>query len=208
VLVGPLVHFRATLLAPHVFLRVQVETQIGGLKSIRDDRPPERIQHVVIDEASAQRCAQGDAAKDHRGGRLKMASQDDVRRIALSLPDVIQEDNNFRFAVMDRENGKCSFHTQSFVWGWSERIHPKKPRVARSDVMAFRVADLGQKEMLVSADSEKFFADAHYNGFAVVHARLPAIDIEELAELITDAWRCLAPSLLVSDFDERSDRQK
>jgi len=55
--------------------------------------------------------------------------------------------------------------------------------------------------MLIAADPEKFFTEPHYNGFPAVLVRLPAIDDEELAELLTDAWRCLAPRALVKAFD-------
>src|ERR1700678_1283568 len=110
-----------------------------------------------------------------------MASQDDVRRIALSLPEVVQEESGFRFAVMDREKGRYSFHTQAFVWVWNERVQPKKPRVPHPDVIALRVANEGEKEMLLAADEEKFFTDPHYNGFSVILVRLPVIEVAELA---------------------------
>jgi hypothetical protein len=52
--------------------------------------------------------------------------------------------------------------------------------------------------MLLAADPDKFFTEPHYNGFPAVLVRLPAIDTGELAELITDAWRCQAPHALVA----------
>jgi hypothetical protein len=127
-----------------------------------------------------------------------MASQQDVRRIALSLPETVQEESGFAFAVLNRGKRK------GFAWVWQERIQPKKPRVPRPDVIALRVADEAEKEMLLAADAEKFFTEPHYNGFPAVLVRLSAIDADELAELITDAWRCQAPRSLVNDFDERS----
>ena len=64
------------------------------------------------------------------------------------------------------------------------------------EVLAVRVADLAEKEELLAADPDKFFTEPHYNGFPAVLVRLPAIDAGELAELITDAWRCQAPRAL------------
>jgi hypothetical protein len=127
-----------------------------------------------------------------------MASQEDVRRIALSLPETVQEETGFAFAVLNQGKRK------GFAWVWQERILPKKPRVPNPDVIALRVADESEKEMLLAADTEKFFTEPHYNGFPAILVRLPAIDADELAELITDAWRCRAPRSLVSDFDELS----
>jgi len=38
-----------------------------------------------------------------------------------------------------------------------------------------------------------------------VLVRLATIGVDELAELITDAWRCQAPPSLISDFDARGE---
>src|SRR6266536_1993398 len=113
-----------------------------------------------------------------------MADQSDVRRIALSLPETSEVEGRFAFSVRNRDKQK------GFVWAWNERVVPKKPRVPRSDVLAVRVADLDVKDLLLAADTEKFFTEPHYNGFPAVLVRLPAIDVDELAALITEAWRC------------------
>ncbi len=129
-----------------------------------------------------------------------MADQDDVRRIALSLPGASEGADHFAFSVHNRGKEK------GFAWAWNERVTPKKPRVPRSDVLAVRVAGQQAKEMLLAADAAKFFTEPHYNGFPAVLVRLPAIDVDELAELITDAWRCQAPRSLVDSFDDNQGR--
>jgi hypothetical protein len=126
-----------------------------------------------------------------------MASQEDVRRIALSLPETAQAETGFAFSVLNRGKQK------GFAWVWQERILPKKPRVPCPDVIALRVADEAEKQILLAADAEKFFTEPHYNGYPAILVRLPAIEVDELAELITDAWRCMAPRTLVSEFDAR-----
>jgi hypothetical protein len=128
-----------------------------------------------------------------------MATQDDVRRIALSLPETSEDESNFAFAVMTQGKSK------GFAWVWQERIVPKKPRVPNPDVIALRVADEAEKQMLLAANAEKFFTEAHYNGFPAVLVRLPAMDVAELAELVTDAWRCQASRSLVRDFEARDE---
>jgi hypothetical protein len=55
--------------------------------------------------------------------------------------------------------------------------------------------------MLLASDPDKFFTEPHYNGFPAVLIRLPAIEADELRELITDAWRCQAPRGLVRDAE-------
>jgi hypothetical protein len=89
---------------------------------------------------------------------------------------------------------------RGFAWAWNERIEPKKPRVPNPEVLAVRVASVAEKEELLAADPEKFFTEPHYNGFPAVLVRLPAIDAGELAELITDAWRCQAPRALAAEL--------
>ena len=123
-----------------------------------------------------------------------VADQDDVRRIALSLPETVEAEDHFGFRVRNKA-GRSG--TKQFAWAWNERVTPGQPRVPRPDVLAVRVAGQAEKEMLLAADAGKFFTEPHYNGFPAVLVRLAAVGEEELRELITDAWRCQAPRDLV-----------
>jgi hypothetical protein len=129
-----------------------------------------------------------------------MADQDDVRRIALSLPDTVEDDDRFAFSV--RGTGKAK--PKGFAWVWLERVHPKKARVPQPEVLAIRVDGLAEKEELLASGADKFFTEAHYNGYPAVMVRLAAVDVDELEELLTDAWRCQAPPKVVRAFDDRS----
>jgi hypothetical protein len=126
-----------------------------------------------------------------------MADQNDVRRIALLLPETSEAAGHFAFSV--HNNGK----ERGFVWAWNERVEPRKPRVARADVVAIRVADQVDKEALLATDAEKFFTEPHYNGFPAILVRLPLIDVDELEELIVDGWCCQAPKALVESFQAK-----
>jgi hypothetical protein len=125
-----------------------------------------------------------------------MADQDDVRRIALSLPATTEETAGFRFRV----EGK------GFAWVWLERAAPDAPRVPNPGVIAVRVANETEKDALLSLDEDVFFTEPHYDGFPAVLVRLPAIDPDLLRDALTAAWRCQAPKRLIRAFDEaRSD---
>jgi hypothetical protein len=124
-----------------------------------------------------------------------MAEQSDARRIALSLPKTLEGDDTFAFSVL--KGGK----QKGFAWVWMERVEPNRPRVPNPDVLAVRVANAEEKEMLLSSDPEKFFTEPHYHGFPAVLVRLAAVAVDELEELLTDAWRCQAPRSLVKAFD-------
>jgi hypothetical protein len=119
-----------------------------------------------------------------------MATQSDVRRIALSLPGAEEARERFAFSVPNK--GKL----KGFVWVWMERIVPKKPRVPNAGVIAVRVPNSGQKDLLLSAEPAKFFTEPHYDGFPAVLVRLDAVSVADLEMLITDAWRCQAPAEL------------
>jgi hypothetical protein len=119
-----------------------------------------------------------------------MATQADVRRIALSLPETEEAPNHFAFSV--RNKGKL----KGFVWVWMERVDPKKARVPQPKVIAVRVASLEDKDILLALDPKKFFTEPHYNGFPAVLVRLPAVSARELKPLITEAWRCQAPKVV------------
>jgi hypothetical protein len=68
--------------------------------------------------------------------------------------------------------------------------------VPNPGVIAVRVANLGQKDLLLSADPVKFFTEPHYNGFPAVLVRLKAVTVADLKMLIEEAWRCQAPPAL------------
>ena len=124
-----------------------------------------------------------------------MATQDDVRRIALALPQVEEGEDHFAFSVPTR--GK----QRGFAWVWMERVAPKKPRVAQPAVLAIRVANIEEKEALLALGDECYFTEPHYNGFPAILVRLAAIEVDELEALLIDAWRCMAPKPLVAEYD-------
>jgi hypothetical protein len=117
-----------------------------------------------------------------------MARQEDVRKIALSLPGSSEEAGRFAFNVENKGKQK------GFVWVWLERVEPKKPRVPRPDVIAVRVRDQAEKAALLAGAPEVFFTEPHYNGFPAVLVRLPKVTPAQLRKLITDAWRCQSPA--------------
>ena len=126
-----------------------------------------------------------------------MADLSDVQRIALALPDTSLDDDRIAFSVNNKGKRK------GIAWVWMERIHPKKARVPNLSVLAIRVRDLAEKDMLLAARPSALFTEPHYNGFPAVLIRLAAIDVDELEGLLRNAWRCQAPAALVRSFDEQ-----
>ncbi|HET7531790.1 MAG TPA: MmcQ/YjbR family DNA-binding protein [Nocardioidaceae bacterium] len=115
-----------------------------------------------------------------------MADENDVRRIAATLPETEVD-------VDGAGQLKVTFRGKLLAWTWLERPDPKGPRVPNPSVLALRVAGQGEKEELLASEPRIFFTEPHYDGYPAVLARLDAIDADELGELITDAWRLRAP---------------
>lgn len=123
-----------------------------------------------------------------------MASQDDVRRIALALPGVVEGTDRFEFSVLNRGKWK------GLAWIWSERVEPKKPRIPRPGVVAIRVGGEEVKDFLLHAAPEVFFTEPHYNGFPAILVRLDTIGIDQLESLLIDAWHIQAPKALIREY--------
>jgi hypothetical protein len=138
---------------------------------------------------SLDRIAGGNSSvtADHVASN-EMATQDDVRRIALSLPDTSEDADAFRFWVAGK----------AFVWAWRERIHPKRARVPSQDVIAVRVSHEFEKATLIDMDPAVFFTEPHYDGYPAILVRLAAIDLDLLEVILTDGWRSRAPKRLVA----------
>ncbi|HJY02520.1 MAG TPA: MmcQ/YjbR family DNA-binding protein [Streptosporangiaceae bacterium] len=120
-----------------------------------------------------------------------MADADDVRRVALALPDVEEIDSDgFDFRV----GGK------GFVWSYPERL-PGQRRVIRTDIAVLFVGDEAEKQALLLGEPEVFFTAPGYDGWPLVMLRLAQVDIERLTELVTDAWRMRAPRDLAGELD-------
>ena len=117
-----------------------------------------------------------------------MVDVDTARRLALELPQAkdCSDDRRLAFEIAGR----------GFAWSYNERVHPKKPRVPRLDVLAVR-CPIERKEMLIEAAPETFFDDDHYRGFPAVLVRLAEVQEAELAALLADAWRIQAPKRLL-----------
>ena len=119
-----------------------------------------------------------------------MATQADVRRVALALPETVEEEGRFAFGIP--KDGKI----KGIAWVWLERIVEKKPRVPNPAVLAVWVDSLATKDAMIMAEPKKFFTEPHYNGYPAVLVRLAEVQAPELRQLLQDAWRCQASAAL------------
>jgi len=111
-----------------------------------------------------------------------MVTEDDVRRIALSLPATSERTYNRLPAFQVRKH--------LFI-----RIHEIP------DVLLVGCVDLEERNELLTAEPERFFITPHYDGYPAVLVRLAEIDVDELTELVTESWRLCAPKRLLAAWD-------
>lgn len=124
-----------------------------------------------------------------------MATREDIRRIALSLPGVSEGGNDFGFSVQVKGKPK------GFVWSWKVRVDPKKGRVPHDSWVAVAVTNLSAKEALLASDQAVYFTEPHYNGYPAVLVRTENIGLEELEDLLIEGWRKFASKALIAEFE-------
>ena len=115
-----------------------------------------------------------------------MATEGDVRRIANALPGTEEGRPQLGFGIK-ATSGRGKGKVKGYAWSWKERVDPKKARVENRGVLAVRVRDEEEKQILLSGDPDVFFTEPHYNGFPAVLIRLKAIKVPALRKLLTDA---------------------
>ena len=124
-----------------------------------------------------------------------MATWDDVRRIALELPETSEG--------VSRDLRRWLVKDKGFVW---ERPLRKSDHEALGEaapegpILGARVEHLVAKEALLADDPRVFFTTPHFDGYPAVLVRLDEIGIDDLREVIVEAWLARAPKRLADDF--------
>jgi hypothetical protein len=133
-----------------------------------------------------------------------VATWEDVRRLALGLPDTFEhtQRGSLDWRVRHRENGK------QFVWERPLRKHDVEAlgdAAPQGPILGARVPDLGAKEAVLAADPYVFFTIPHFDGYPAVLVRLERIDVAALEELIVEAWLCRVSKTVAKRYlDEHS----
>lgn len=130
-----------------------------------------------------------------------MATWDDVREVALALPESSEH--------VSRGAAQWKVRAKGFVWerplrradldslGIPERQGP---------VLGAKTEDEAVKLALIAEDPAVFFTTPHFDGYAAVLVRLDRISKRRLAELVAEAWAAAAPARLVREhFEHDSD---
>ena len=141
----------------------------------------------ALDEAVRRRAS--DPAVGSESGSLGARCGETVRMLT----------EHFAFGV--RRGAKL----KTLAWVWLERPKPKKARVPQPAVLAVRVSGEEEKHTLISESPDIYVTEDHYDGYPSVLVRLAAIGLDELTEILTEAWRHVAPLTRIRELDARTD---
>jgi hypothetical protein len=128
-----------------------------------------------------------------------MASWDDVRRLALEMPEATE--------VVSRGLAQWRVKDKLFVW---ERPLRRSDLEALGDdapegpILGARVEHLVAKEAVIADDPSVFFTTPHFNGFPAVLVQLEKIGEDDLREVVVEAWLARAPKKLAQAYVDES----
>jgi hypothetical protein len=129
-----------------------------------------------------------------------MATWDDVRRIALDLPETSERTSE----------GVRQWRVREKLLTWERPLRRADYQALGDtapdgDILAMWVPDLGVKEVLLSDDPDVFFTTPHFDGYTMILIQLEKIPVPELEELIIEAWLDRAPKRLVTEYLKASE---
>jgi hypothetical protein len=128
-----------------------------------------------------------------------VATWDDVRRIALALPETSER--------LSRDLRHWRVKDKLFVWERPLRradLEALGADAPDGPILGARVEHLVAKEALLADDPALFFTTPHFEGYPAILVRMDAIGLEDLHEVIVEAWLARAPKRLAKAYIDTS----
>jgi hypothetical protein len=126
-----------------------------------------------------------------------MATWDDVRRLALDLPETSERSS--------RDKAQWLVKDKLFVWERPLRQSDHKAlgeSAPDGPILGARVEHEIAKQALIADDPDVFFTTPHFDGYPAILVQLENIDVPTLEEVIVEAWLCRAPKRVAQAFLE------
>jgi len=124
-----------------------------------------------------------------------MPTWEDVRRIALALPETSER----------RSRELCQWRVKDKLFVWERplrrgEIEALGAGAPDGPILGARVEHLVAKEALLAEDSGVFFTTPHFDNYAAILVRLELISARDLDEVIVEAWLARAPKKLAEAY--------
>jgi hypothetical protein len=124
-----------------------------------------------------------------------VATWDDVRRIALALPEAREE----------LRRGLTFWIVKDRLFVWERPLRKSDLRALGDDapegpILGARVEHLVAKDALIADNPEAYFTTPHFDGYPAVLILLEKIALDELEEVIVEAWLARAPKRLANAY--------
>lgn len=124
-----------------------------------------------------------------------MATWDDVRRLAMALPE-----------TGEKLSHGCGFWTvkgKGFVWERPLRktdLEQLGDAAPAGEILGVFTGDLGEKELLLADPAAGFFSIPHLDGYPAALILLEPLTLGALEEIVEDAWLARAPKRLAAEY--------
>lgn len=128
-----------------------------------------------------------------------VATWEDVRRLALALPETSER--------LSRDLRQWQVKDKAFVWERPLRradLDALGDEAPEGSILGARVEHLVAKEALLADDPTVYFTTPHFDGYPAVLVRLDRIGLQDLQELIVEAWLARAPTRLAKTYVDTS----
>lgn len=131
-----------------------------------------------------------------------MATWDDVSRLALELPEAVEGTDASGMY-------KWTVHDKHFAWERPLRKRDLEELGAAAPagpILGAKVAGLDDKRGLIGSNPAVFFTVPHFDGYPAVLVLIEKVSLDQLEEVLADAWLCRAPKRMAAAFLSASRR--
>jgi hypothetical protein len=102
-------------------------------------------------------------------------------------------------------HGQMSWRVNDKMFAWERPLRQSDLEALGSEapsgeILGARVEHEGAKLALIESDPDVYFTIPHFNGYSAILVLLERIGLEELEELIVEAWLVRAPKRLASGY--------
>jgi hypothetical protein len=124
-----------------------------------------------------------------------MATWDDVRRLALGLPETSERESR----------GLRQWRVKDKLFVWERPLRQSDLEALGKDapdgeILGARVENLVAKEALLADGSGVYFTTPHFDGYAAILVQLERISAADLEELVVEGWLVRAPKRLAESY--------